>query len=588
MKKKILAALLASILVLGTTACGGQKDAPDPGTDADTNQASKTEETQDGSEEAKEQQEASDGFYVPEAEGGKTTDQFTIWCGWTSSAPDDTMVQKVTRENLGIDYKVEFAQDNDFMSTLNMKLSSNAKLADIIVVPYNIAAQSALITADRVMDLTQVYESDRLKNLPGLNDRLKDYIKDPEGKMWYVPGWYAMEYDDPWPGWTLDGWWVRTDLLEQVGATKDDLKTIEGLEKVMRDMAGLKDENGNPIIPLSFVQSDNAFQERIIVATFGADTAGGLSNMPAVMKEGEEFVFLYDNPKYKAAYQWMNRMYREGLIDMEVSTQSKERFIEKVESGQVGIFTTDLWITNFNETWRNYTEQGQSVTTYYEPVGNPAVEGVEKGRTSYVNPNPGYMLFINKDTEHLNAVLSFLEWVNEPDPYRGHELSEGPRGIYWDIVDEETGAWKCIDEEYDSIRNSGDVAQKATATPELWQLTPYSRQWYPWWNVYVDPEDKTMGDMVNVWCDYVGKELENHRVVTDADQVKASADSVIAQNITSVSAVVNEYTAKMIMAESDDKFEQSYEEFLKQLNSRAKWDKMKEEWNSLYQEQYGN
>ena len=102
-------------------------------------------------------------------------------------------------------------------------------------------------------------------------------------------------------------------MLEQVGANKEDLKTIEGLEQVMRDMAKLKDENGNSIIPLSFVQSDNAFQERIILATFGVDTAGGGSNMPAVMKEGDEFVFLYDNPKYKAAYQWMNQMYREDV-----------------------------------------------------------------------------------------------------------------------------------------------------------------------------------------------------------------------------------------------------------------------------------
>ena len=181
-----------------------------------------------------------------------------------------------------------------------------------------------------------------------------------------------------------------------------------------------------------------------------------------------------------------------------------------------------------------------------------------------------------------------MNWVNEPDPYRGHEFSEGPRGVYWDIVDESTGAWKITDEAYESIRNSGDVAQKATATPELWQLTPYSKEWYPWWNVYVEPEDRTMGDMLNVWCDYIGKELGNHRVVTDADQVKVTAESVIAQNITSMGAVVSEYNAKMIMAESDEKFEQFYEEFLKQMNSRAKWDKMKEEWNSLYQEQYGN
>lgn len=34
--------------------------------------------------------------------------------------------------------------------------------------------------------------------------------------------------------------------------------------------------------------------------------------MPAVMKKGDDFVFLYDNPAYKEAYKWMNKMYNEG------------------------------------------------------------------------------------------------------------------------------------------------------------------------------------------------------------------------------------------------------------------------------------
>jgi len=570
--KKVMSVFLIMSMLLALTSC---TDTTEPNTTS--NQASSNVGNELVSDDG--------GFYVSEAEGGSIEDQFSILIGWTSQSPEETMVQQALKEGYGIDFVVENMQDNDYMTTLNMKLSSNAELADIIVLPYNISAENALVQAGRVMNLNDVYYSDKLQNLPDLNEKLKEYMKDGNGDLWWVPGWYAMEYEDPWAGWSLDAWWVRTDLLEQAGATTDDLKTIEGMEETMRKVAALKDENGNAIIPVSFEQGGQ--QERIIIATFGVDTAGGVSGMPAVMQDGDEFIFIYDNPGYKEAYKWMNKMYREGLIDIEVSTQSNERFVEKLESGRVGLFTTDFWVSKFNETYRQYTSKEESTTLYFEPIDSPAVPGVTKGATSYINPNPGYMIFINKDTKNLNAVLNFLDWVNDPSPYRGHEMSEGPLGIFWDVLDEETGAWDYIDDDYTAKRESGDIAQKALATNEIWQITPYSSQWYPWWTKD-DSGNETMSKMTGIWSKYVGEEIVNHRVITDADSVVVSADSIIAQNKESLNSVREEYTAKMIMAESDEKFESAYQEFLKQLDARGKWSEMKEEWHTLYNEQFGN
>jgi len=570
--KKVMSVFLIMSMLLALTSCA---DTTEPNTTS--NQASSNVGNELVSDDG--------GFYVSEAEGGSIEDQFSILIGWTSQSPEETMVQQALKEGYGIDFVVENMQDNDYMTTLNMKLSSNAELADIIVLPYNISAENALVQAGRVMNLNDVYYSDKLQNLPDLNEKLKEYMKDGNGDLWWVPGWYAMEYEDPWAGWSLDAWWVRTDLLEQAGATTDDLKTIEGMEETMRKVVALKDENGNAIIPVSFEQGGQ--QERIIIATFGVDTAGGVSGMPAVMQDGDEFIFIYDNPGYKEAYKWMNKMYREGLIDIEVSTQSNERFVEKLESGRVGLFTTDFWVSKFNETYRQYTSKEESTTLYFEPIDSPAVPGVTKGATSYINPNPGYMIFINKDTKNLNAVLNFLDWVNDPSPYRGHEMSEGPLGIFWDVLDEETGAWDYIDEDYIAKRESGDIAQKALATNEIWQITPYSSQWYPWWTKD-DSGNETMSKMTGIWSKYVGEEIVNHRVITDADSVVVSADSIIAQNKESLNSVREEYTAKMIMAESDEKFESAYQEFLKQLDARGKWSEMKEEWHTLYNEQFGN
>ncbi len=519
-------------------------------------------------------------LYVSEEEGGKTTDQFSIWVGWNSECPEDTLVQQAMRENLGIDYTCEFLQGDDALTAVNLKLTSGMELPDVMIFAYNQEIETAFIDADRIMNLNDIYQSDAVSNIKSIDSRIQDYIRDDQGNMWYIPGWYAQEYDDPWGGWTTDAWWVRKDLLEEAGVDESELSTIEGMENVMRKFAELKDENGNNIIPLSFIQGDD--QERIILSTFGVDTAAGTSGMPAVMNKDGEFVFIYDNPDYKAAYQWINKMYREGLVDLEVTTMKAERYQEKIASGQVGISVTDVW----SGALRNDGQAEDSVIYQFAPYDDPTVEGVEKGHTTYVNPNPAYMVFINKDTEHLNAVLNFLNWCNEADPYRQQELNEGPKGVYWDITDEENNKWS-FEESYGEERNSGNQARVDACTPQLYEFASYSNSWYPWFEQDLSVITKSQ-TLLQSECTYIGSEIVNHRSIEDYDMVKLGRDSQLIENLANLEAVEDEYTAKMIMAESDEAFEKVYETFLQQLEARANWSGIKEEWLAAYDEQFGN
>ena len=570
MKKKLLATILAAVMALSMTACS--KTEPAANSEAADNAVDTAVAEETGAS-----GDATDGFYLSEAEGGKTTDTFTIWVGWTSECPDDTKVQQAMREKLGIDYKLEFMQSDDILTTVNLKLSSGAELPDVMLFGYNPEVASALLGADRVMNLNDIYESDKVPNIKAIDDRIKDFIKDENGDMWYIPGWYAMEYDEPWGGWTTDAWWVRSDLMEQTGVTEEQLSTIEGMEEALKKFAQCKDENGKPVIPLSFVQGDG--QERIILSTFGVDTKAGVSRMPAVMKKGGEFVFIYDNPDYKAAYQWMNKMYREGLIDMEATTMQSERYQEKIKSGQVAVAITDVWS---GQMFADGMTQ-DSVAQYFKPVANPKVEGVEKAYTSYVDPNPQNMIFINKDTKNLNAVLNFLNWANEAEPIRQQELNEGPVGTYWDFTTDMK--WK-FDDDYEVERNSGDQARVDACTPQLYQFAAYSNQWYPWFEQDLDVI--TLGqELVQKYCIEVGEKLVNHRSITDLDKVKLNSESVVSENLEALNAVVKEYTAKMIMAKTDAEFEDAYDAFLKQIDLRADWNAMKEEWLEAYQEQFG-
>lgn len=570
MKKKLVATILAAVMMISVTACGTEESGK-------ATSGTGTTGTEASSAQIADSVDAGDGFYVNEADGGKTTDPFSIWVGWTSECPDDTRVQQVMREELGMDYRCEFMQSDDVLTTVNLKLSSGANLPDIMIFPYNPEVMSALVGSGRVMKLNDIFQSEKVANIAAIDERVKDFIRDENGDMWYIPGWYAMEYDDPWGGWTLDAWWVRKDLMEETGVTEEDLTTIEGMEEALRKFAQCKDENGKPVVPLSFIQGSG--QERIILSTFGLDTKAGVSRMPAVMKKGDDFVFLYDNPAYKEAYKWMNKMYNEGLIDLEATTIQAERFKEKLKGGQVAVMLTDAFSGElFND---GYEED--SVTFEFHPYACPKVEGVERGYTSYVDPNPKYMVFINNDTQKLNPALNFLNWVNEAEPIRQQEVNEGPKGVLWDFTDGER--WS-FDKEYVIERNSGDQSRVDACTPQLYQFAAYSNKWYPWFEQ--DLKDVTKGqELIQENCKYVGSELQNHRSIQDVDRVKLNSESIVSENLESLNAVVKEYTAKMIMAKSDQEFENAYSTFLAQLDMRADWEAMKEEWLAAYQEQFG-
>jgi putative aldouronate transport system substrate-binding protein len=124
----------------------------------------------------------------------------------------------------------------------------------------------------------------------------------------------------------------------------------------------------------------------------------------------------------------------------------------------------------------------------------------------------------------------------------------------------------------------------AACTHQLWQFASYSNKWYAWWNQDTKG-NKAGGGLVSKWCKYISSEIVNHRAINSMDSVRADVDSVIATNLEALNNVVDEYSAKMIMADSESKFEDVYKEFQKQMELRAHWSEMKTEWLSLYEDQ---
>ncbi|MDR0387473.1 MAG: extracellular solute-binding protein [Treponema sp.] len=518
------------------------------------------------------------GYAVPVSQGGELTDTFTIFLGAVVMSPDDTVMQRYLKEKTGIDFRIRGIQSDDVQTSVNLMLASGEALADMLILGRDMVIRNALIDSGKVMELSPLYNSATLKTIPNIPQKIKDFVTESDGKMYVFPGNYDQNPDDPFPGWALNAFWIRTDLMEQAGVTEQDISTLAGFEGALRKFRTLRNPAGTPMIPLSFIQGGQ--QEKTVLAMFGVDMANGVSGMPPVMNIGGRPVFAFENPDYLEAYKWLNRMYNEGLIDMEVTTQSSERFQEKLESGQfvayVGEGGQGLW-DYWKEMWG---PEDNPAKWYMYPFQSPRVPNKTKQAVSYVSPYPSHDIFINKDTRRLNAIMHYLEWAQEPIYYRQHEVSEGPEGTTWWFTDAERRQWQ-FEPEYERDRNSGDAARAARVTPGLWQANTSSKEWYPWFTQaagsaapgnYLTPQ----------YSQYIGNEIVNHRAINAMDMVQAPLGGVIVDNLPTLNQVRDEYTAKMIMAANTAACEAVYREFLQMLEARANWSGMKAEWERLY------
>lgn len=500
------------------------------------------------------------------------TSSFKLWLGWTAMINNNSMVQNYWREHEPfIDLQLESTQ-GDAMTALNLKLNTGG-FEDAAIFGRGDVVDNAMIRSNTILPLEQYF--DMPDKYPGLASIPKEYLepmKDADGHIWSIPTWFDQHPDDPWPGWASAGWFVRTDVLEKVGMTMDELKTLDGIEKYLKLAAEQKDANGNKLIPLSFLSE--ASDESVILSTFGVTTATAGGVIP-VEKNGNDYVFIYDNPQYKAAYQWMNRMYREGLLDHEVMTDKKERYKEKNKTGRIAMNTGGFF--NMDAQLWEILDGPTEPAWYYETIPYPQVNGVSRpGYNQIINPFPGNDVYISKKTKNLDAILKFFDYTLQPKPEQQQVVNEGPAGVFWDWVDGPLGKWEYTDTEYQTLHDSGDQAKKVSTTPELYMTSSYSNEWYPWWN-YNLTEPKGRLKTIE-FTEKIGK-MGTIRVAEPHDRVKAKAGGLWEKYLPELDAVKTEYKAKLIMAKDDAAFEEAWNEFQAALEKRAHWSELKTEWH---------
>ena len=495
--------------------------------------------------------------------GAKQYPQIEVWVGEVRSNSEVTKVQQQWKEKLGYDVRVKNVT-GDVDTALNLVLSSGG-FKDMAVLPKNDVYNNSIVRSGTVMDVTDLLSSKDHPSLSSIPEQYLDVSKDKDGKYWYIPTDWDMNPDDPWPGWTRNAFRVREDLLQQTGISKDSIKTLDDYENYLRAVSKLTASNGQKYIPTTYTDLETALTD------FGVKTGKAAGAVTAVEKVGDGFQFLYDNPNYKNCFKWLNHLIREGLMDEETVIQTSDIRKEKLYTGKYGsmIGFEQYDATKAGDPYRQFV-----------PIPFPLPDGVKNpGEQFVINPYPKHSAYISKDTKNLDAVLAFMDWALEQKPERNFELNEGLEGINWKWTDKEYGSWE-FDSAYAEARNN--PATKANLQPELYMLGCMSNQWYPWWT---QKQAEDAGQLINVQQNEEIFKYGTNGEVHAWDNVHSTKGSKWEKYGPTVDQIVQESSAKLLLAPSDAEFEAAWKNFTGDLETKGHWSELKSEWLELYQSQ---
>lgn len=217
---------------------------------------------------------------------------------------------------------------------------------------------------------------------------------------------------------------VERSFVENLGVNMDEVKTLDDWYNLLYQFThGDPDKNGvDDTIGMSLTLGGNtkmtdAYQLFSFLDCFDAAKAKYI--------DGELLPF-YLTEEYKEFLKWMNKLYADGILDVEYITNTSQQFWEKATSGKVG-FWTAFWSI------QNYTGLGGVRENLIAVKPALRADGTQAGNR-YIAPNRHYIVVTN-DCENPQAVIDIMDWAHSEEG--GVFVHAGLEGWDYDMVDGE-------------------------------------------------------------------------------------------------------------------------------------------------------
>ncbi len=465
--KKIVGCTLVSAMVLGLVACGSSKD-----TAGATDSA--------GSEESADAAAASDS----------SVNEFNVFAGISALSADNSekpVVQQMN-EAMGVNINWNCVSGDTLTEKKNLILNAGGdELPDALIgadlTDYEIITNG---TNGIFIPLENYINEETTPNLMKLIEERPELLATctmPDGHIYSLPNISEMGFDykdgkQYFIGAIPQFMAINKTWLDNVGMEMPT--TIDELHDVLVAFKE-NDCNGNgdatDEIPLSFEWGHWCANMTSLYSAFGFTD---YNTDHRAIKDGQVY-FQASTDNYKNAMEYFHNWYEEGLIDVEVFSQTDSQYIAKGSDDRLGVFA--WW--EIPEVTGDHADEYEYLTFLSGEDGTLGVNLNEQGTT-------GHGLFaITSACKNPELLMKWIDQVY--DPITSMQVIYGPIGEYFEEEPDADGFY------IEKPEAGGDLKARLEFKAPSRQLNSDFQQYYH----MEERAQQRLDDLSNVWFEKV-------------------------------------------------------------------------------------
>lgn len=360
---------------------------------------------------------------------------FKMWIGIPSMKEVigniDTLVGQEISRLTGAKWEVEIPSSNE--STVMQMMVAADNYPDIVVCPLNWSSLNSMIEGDKVLALSDLIDQYCPKMWNLIDESAMEWYTMADGKMYHMPGYITDDeaVERAQQKTNAGNLYVRQDVYNEMG--RPDMSTPESFAAVLERV-----KNEYPdLIPLNLgyiYLTDYSMTPALksIFNGFGVQPQGVGGDQPSVVYLEEDQVKLpYRDPNYKKALQYVNSLYRKGILTDSLLIQRQSQIDQRLNNAEY--FCTGEYTSNIHTVLNPSLRQNFGEEIQYEIV-DPAFasEGVTPQYPTV--KSKGWMTaVITKNAKQPDRLIKFLEFCYSELGQR--TMIMGKEGETYDMVD---------------------------------------------------------------------------------------------------------------------------------------------------------
>lgn len=463
--------------------------------------------------------------------------QFSIMGGMSalSKGYDDNVVLKQLEEETGVNIDWTVMSDS-LAEQVNIRIAGGELPDAFLGVGFNNFDISRYGDDGTFIDLTPYLTEEYMPNLSKIleeNPDIRSAITMDDGYIYGLPagermGTAGIGSEEDYSIYTIPQFsminkaWLD-DLGLPVPTTLDELHTVL---KAFKDNDMSAKYYGNApgtTIPMSTGFDEWCWGQNIFYAGFGFTNWPNDVCKDLVLKDDEKVEFVCVTDAYRDAITYFHDWYAEGLMDLEMFSQTDSELIAKCSQGYVGVAT---W-------WYIEEVMGDYAGDY---VFLPILDGPDGTHNVTVRTgggiNSGSLNITKACKSPANLLKYFDRWY---DPEIVMQLQYGPIGVYFTDQDE-NGVWLSISNE-ECQEKYGKSAGELKGEQEVWGPKLILSDYYSTTFRMEDRAIERLTDLQEFWMPYVDSTVTypvdcvfTGRELDTIDWYKANFESTVAEN----------------------------------------------------------